>query len=89
MIERAERGVGLVAGVAEADVVRRLAAPEVGIEALGRELVEALDRLLQRVGGNIDLARQIGDRVGALDGTLLDQRPRTGVRFLSGFAPDT
>ena len=54
-IERAQRGVRLVAGVAEAVVVRRLAAAEVGVEALGGELVEALDRLLQFVGGNVDL----------------------------------
>ena len=88
-IERAERGVGLVPGIAEADVVRRLAAAEVGVEALGRELVEALDRLLQCFCGNIDLARQLADRVGALDGTLLDQRSRAGVRFLNGLAPET
>ncbi len=72
-IDRPERGVGLVPGITQADVVRRLAAAEVGIETLGGELVEALDRLLQRFCGNIDLACQLADRGGALDGTLLDQ----------------
>ena len=56
--------------------------------ALGRESVESLDRLLQRVCGNIDLACQVCDGVGALDGTLLI-KSSDRVRFFSGLAPDT
>ena len=72
-LEWAQRGVGSIPGIAEAVVVCRLAAPEVGVEALGRELVEALDGVLQFVCGNVDLAGQVADRVATHDGAPLDQ----------------
>ena len=78
-IERTHRGVGLVSRIAEADVVRRLAAPEVGVQSLGRELVEAIDRMFQSVCRDVDLTCQLGDRVGALDRALLDQRLGQGA----------
>ena len=58
-VERAERGIGFISRIVQADVVRRLAAFEVGIESFGGELVEALDRFFQRVGGDMDVTRQI------------------------------
>ncbi len=86
-IDRPERGVRFVAGIAEAVVVGRLAAAEVGVEALGGELVEALDRLLQFIGGDIDLAGQVGDRFGALDGSLLDQCLGQAALLRTGWRP--
>jgi hypothetical protein len=73
VIDRPERGIGFVPGVTQADVVRRLATPEVGIETLRGELVESLDRVLQCICGNIDLTCQLANGRSPLDGTLLDQ----------------
>src|SRR6202012_1201666 len=67
LVERPERGVRAVPGITQAVVVRRLAAAEVGVEALGRKTIEALYRLFQRAGRDLHLAREIGDGVSPED----------------------
>src|SRR6185437_97209 len=72
-VERPERGVRAIPRITEAGVVRRLAAPEIRVEAPGGKLVEALDRLLQGVGRHLHLAGQLDDGVAPQDGAPLDQ----------------
>ena len=86
-LERAERGVGLMPGIAEAVVVGRLAPAEVGVEALGRELVEPLDRVLQFISGNVDLAREVADGVAALDGATARSALRAADASSAGWRP--
>ena len=72
-VQRADGGVGPIPRITQAVVVGRLAPAEVGVEPFDRELVEALDRSRQFVGGKLGLAGQVLDGVGAFDRTGLDQ----------------
>src|SRR6202012_4277708 len=73
LVERPDRGVRAVPGITQAVVVRRLAAPEVGVETLGGKTVEAPDRLLQRAGRDLHLSREFGDGLAPQDRASFDQ----------------
>jgi enoyl-CoA hydratase/carnithine racemase len=62
--------------IAEAVVVDGLATGEVGVEALGSEAVEPLDRARQFVGGNLDPTGEVGDGVAPFDRTAVEKPSR-------------
>src|SRR6202012_5358529 len=69
-------GVGPIPGITQAVVVGRLSPAEVGVQSLGRKLVEAVDGARQFVCGEVGLASQVLDGAGAFDRAGIDQLGR-------------